>query len=364
MKKIGLYVHIPFCAGKCPYCDFYSFVGNELKYDLYTKNTEEKILQWGRKLKRNADTLYFGGGTPSILGAERLVHLLQTANSVFGDNISEITAEVNPEKKDFDFEFLRKGGFNRISIGLQSANDNELSALGRLHDSNTAKLCIEKAKSAGFENISLDLMIAVPYQTYDSLKYSVEFCVNSGAKHISAYILKIEERTPFAKMRDKIKFYDDDMQADMYEYLCSLMKEYGYNHYEISNFAKDGYESRHNLKYWLDEEYIGIGASAHSFIDGKRFYYPRNIQSFFNDEITDDGNGGNPEEYIMLGLRLSRGIVFKEFYNRYGYSVPTKYINKAKELSKYNLTEVDENRICLTEKGFLLSNQIISNILE
>lgn len=365
MNNTGIYVHIPFCAKKCPYCDFYSKAGTERDYDEYTDMLCKKITESTYRSECTADTLYFGGGTPSIIGAGRLAKIISSAKSSFGLDApeTEITVEVNPAKEDIDFALLQNSGCNRISIGLQSANDNELQILGRLHDCSQAELCISRAQSAGFENISLDLMIALPNQTKESLHRSVDFCAKHNAKHISAYILKIEEGTVFYKNRHTLSLPDDDEAADMYEYLCELMREYGYEHYEISNFCKSGYESRHNLKYWHDEEYIGFGPSAHSFFGGKRFYCPRNMQKFRNDEIVSDGSGGDIEEFIMLGLRLSEGITNERFHMRFGINIPSEYINRAKRFEKAGLVTVTENGFSLTEQGFMVSNALISQIL-
>lgn len=363
MDAAGVYIHVPFCAKKCPYCDFYSHAGNEKTYNAYTDMLLEKIAYWGEKLDRKADTLYFGGGTPSLLGAERLVRIAERVRNCFGNDITETTVEVNPSREDFDFGKLIKGGINRISVGLQSADDEELKFLGRQHDSAQAKKCINAAKNAGFENISLDLMIALPDQTKSSLERSVEFCAEQGAKHISAYILKIEPQTVFYKNREKLNLPDDDESAELYETLCDLMKQYGYNHYEISNFCKSGYESRHNLKYWHDEEYIGIGPSAHSFIDGKRFYCPRKMKSFEEDEYIPDGEGGGEEEFIMLGLRLSEGITNERYLQKFGKTIPEKYLRNAQRFEKSGLVRISDSGFALTEKGFMVSNSLITEIL-
>ncbi len=360
---IGLYLHIPFCRSKCPYCDFFSRRGNDEQYDEYTILLCRSIETYGRRLARTADTVYFGGGTPGILGAQRLCRILSQAVQSFSVKDAEITLELNPEKKDTDFEALRKGGFNRVSIGLQSSDDNELRLLGRLHDSKAAEACIRKAQSAGFDNISLDLMIATPAQTTDSLKRSIDFCAEHGAAHISAYILKIEPGTVYYKKKDSLLLPDEDEQADMYLFAVETLKEYGYAQYEISNFARPGYESRHNLKYWHDEEYLGLGPSAHSFIDGKRRCFDRSFESFAQDRYTDDGEGGSIEEYIMLGLRLNEGISYERFAQRFGMSIPDEYISRAGRFAGMGYTEVSSEAIKLTEKGFLLSNAIIGEIL-
>ena len=365
MKDIGVYVHIPFCRRKCPYCDFYSVEFSEEKADIYTEKLCQEIEMFGDRLKRKADTLYFGGGTPSIMGADRICRMTEVVKKAFhlAEN-AEITVEVNPEKQDINFEKMRCAGVNRISVGLQSANDKELKLLGRLHNVSQAEKCIDRAKVAGFDNISLDLMIATPMQTMESLKRSIEFCAKRNVQHISAYILKVEENTPYYRMRDSLDICDDDEQAEMYLYAVERLEEYGYKQYEISNFCRKGYESRHNLKYWHDEEYIGIGASAHSFIDGRRFFFGRSFEDFYSMKIEDDGEGGGIEEYIMLAMRLSEGLRNDLFKERFGMDIPERYIYNAKRFVKAGLLYVDSTGIRLTPEGFLLSNHIISEILE
>ena len=365
MNKKGIYIHVPFCRHKCPYCDFYSKAGGEQEFDRYTERLCSQITDFSEDKNIVADTVYFGGGTPTVIGADRITKIIKSVRNSFDLNISEveITVEVNPEKKDIDFGLLFSSGCNRISIGLQSTNDNELRFLGRMHNTEDAARCIRSANNAGFENISLDLMIALPGQTNESLRRSVDFCASHGAKHISAYILKVEEGTVFYQNMDKLNLPDDEHISDMYEYLCSLMKEYGYSHYEISNFCKAGYESKHNLKYWHDEEYIGFGPSSHSFLSGRRFYRPANLSRFYNGEIIPDGGGGDIEEFIMLGLRLSEGITNDRFRMHFGFDIPEKYINRAKRFEAVGLTKILGNGFTLTEKGFMVSNSLIVEIL-
>ncbi len=361
----GVYIHIPFCRRKCPYCDFYSVGYSKEKADTYTENVCRAVGHFSERIGQKADTLYFGGGTPSIIGAERLCRIVGEVREKFGfADEAEITVEVNPEKQDIDFELMRKCGINRLSIGLQSASDRELQILGRLHDVKQAERCIEKAKNAGFANISLDLMIATPMQTKDSLEKSIEFCAERKVQHISAYILKIEHGTPYHDMREKLDICSDDEQAEMYLFAVDKLKEYGYGQYEISNFCKEGFESRHNLKYWHDEEYIGIGSSAHSFVNGKRFYFSRSFEDFYALKTVSDGDGGSEEEFIMLALRLTEGLTEDRFYARFGKCVPDRYRRNAEKFSKHAFLEIDKNSIRLTPKGFLISNYIISEILD
>lgn len=361
----GVYVHIPFCIRKCPYCDFFSTRADEAEMEEYTRRLCDRISLCAKKYPRIADTLYFGGGTPAVLGEERLCRIYRAVSEGFGlaEN-AEVTLEVNPGKKNISFETLRKCGFNRVSIGLQSCNDNELRLLGRLHSSSDAVRCISSARAAGFENISLDLMIATPSQTGESLKRSIAFCAENGAEHISAYLLKIEEGTPYFAMKDSLGLCDDDEQAELYMLAVSTLDEYGYRQYEISNFSREGFESRHNLIYWHDEEYFGFGSAAHSFIDGRRRHYERSFESFYRDELIDDGEGGGEEEFIMLGLRLSEGISFEKYRQRFGRELPEKYRKRAERLVTPGFTVTDEKGIRLTKKGFLVSNAVIANLLE
>lgn len=360
---IGLYLHIPFCRRKCPYCDFYSVAGNEDAFDTYTEALCQRILQTAEQLSDTADTLYFGGGTPSLLGAQRLVRLVQTAKEGFGLSNAEITLEVNPEKQDLDFAALRQGGFNRVSIGLQSASDDELRQLGRLHDTRQAVRCIEQAKAADFTNISLDLMIATPDQTRDSLLRSIDFCAAQGVTHISAYLLKIEPDTPYARRKDKDLLCDDDRQADLYLTAVEHLASCGYRQYEISNFAQEGFEGRHNLKYWHDEEYLGLGPSAHSFLNGQRFFCERSFDSFYQNRTTPDGTGGDADEFILLGLRLTEGMTHARYHQRFGTDIPSRVLQKARQLLPTGYLTVSPNGIALTPKGFLISNAVIGYLL-
>ena len=364
MKKFGLYLHVPFCKTKCPYCDFYSLCGDISDRDMYTISLIESMENWADELNGKADTLYFGGGTPSVLGAENISMLIRRAKLLFGVD-DEITIECNPSAIDEDFfKTVADSGANRISLGVQSIIENERRKLGRFSDKKTIEKKIAQCIDAGIKNISLDVMIGVQDQTPESLRETLDFCIESGATHISAYMLKVEEGTQYYKMKEKLRLPDEDAVADMYlsmsEYLCAN----GFEHYEISNFARPGFEGKHNLKYWNGEEYLGLGPSAHSFIDGKRFYYPRDIE-YFKDggEPIADGNGGDEEEYIMLRLRLKEGINFNEYKRRFGKDFPQKKIQKSRIFNENGLMKCDEKSIALTEKGFLISNAIIAELI-
>ena len=368
MKPIGLYLHIPFCDGKCAYCNFYSRRPRTAFSELseYTERLIGSVAAWRKKLNRPVDTVYFGGGTPSLLGHDRLIRILEGVFSSFdvADN-AEITVEVNPTSTDeISFYELRQAGFNRLSVGLQSANDNELKILCRRHTAADALRTVKRAQAAGFDNISLDVMLAIPEQTVDSLDNTLDFCAACGVQHISAYILKLEEGTRFYDMRDQLRLLSDDEQAAFYEHTVDRLSALGYLQYEISNFSRSGCESRHNLHYWHDEEYLGLGPSAHSFIGGRRFYYENDFNAFYEDRITEESSGGDSGEYIMLALRLTEGLIFERYHSRFGHPVPEQLIAAARRLEQQGLCIVSERAVSLTVKGFLVSNAVISYLSE
>lgn len=369
MRNIGLYLHIPFCKSKCPYCDFYSFSGKETQKDEYTSALRERILSSISALQSKdvckADTLYIGGGTPSVLGAKNLATLVNTCNTGFLTDNAEITVECNPYGLDEDFfKILYDCGVNRISLGLQSAVDGERRILGRLSNKEQVEFAVKTAQKAGFKNITLDVMLGIPQQTEKSLAETLDFCVSLNVPHISAYMLKIEENTHFYKMKHKYNFPDDDFTADLYLQMCETLESNGLMQYEISNFSKSGFESRHNLKYWHCEEYLGLGPSAHSFLDGKRFYFDRDFESFMKgNPPIQDGFGGDFTEYAMLNLRLVEGLNENKVFERFGHNIPKSLYEKSKIFIDNGYMIANESGLALTRKGFLLSNSILSEIL-
>ncbi len=372
MKSFGIYIHVPFCESKCPYCDFYSrppkgLGKNKEEYiKEYTAGVKTRLVSYAEKYgSRPVDSVYFGGGTPSVLGADALAEILAAIKENFHvANDAEITVEANPCSVDEEFFLtLRKSGFNRLSMGLQSANGDELKLLGRRHTAEEAAEKVRLAQKCGFDNISLDLMIALPNQTEEKLKTSIEFCAALGVRHISSYILKIEENTVFGKKG--VEALDDDKTAELYLFMVNELEKHGYAQYEISNFAKKGFEARHNTRYWRDEEYLGIGPAAHSFMDGERFYFSRSLDGFLRgEEPISDGTGGDIEEKIMLKLRLCEGLT-KEDLSEYqnGEEVFLRAKKAALMLPK-NLIHTEEIKISLTAEGFLVSNSVIEFILE
>ena len=364
-QPFGLYIHVPFCDGKCPYCDFYSMRGSEERMNQYTDSIIEAIKSYGDKMGRAADTLYFGGGTPNLLGARRITSLIAAARSSFVLENAEITLEVNPAE-DLD-EFLKavhSAGANRLSIGLQSANEEELRLLGRRHTAAQAEKAVRTARDAGFSNISLDLMLGIPQQTPQSLLRSIEYCAQAGVQHISAYLLKIEPHTAYDKNREQFQFPDDDEASGLYLLACEALEKQGFCQYEISNFAKPGYESQHNLKYWHCEEYLGLGPAAHSFMNGKRFYYDRNLNQFIRGcNPEPDGQGGDFEEYAMLAMRLTQGLEEHRCRERFGHGIPAHVMQAAKRYEKPGFTVCTDNGFHFTQTGFLVSNTLIAEIL-
>lgn len=365
MKNIGLYLHIPFCASKCPYCDFYSFRTDEEFKAAYVSRMTAEIKRKSGEINCKANTLYIGGGTPSVLASSQIASLVNTAKDCFLAGNSEITLECNPHgvTEDF-FKEISACGVDRISLGLQSANTSERRRLGRRAGCDEVKSAIEYAKKSGIENISLDVMLGIPDSTLESLENTLSFCTSQDVRHVSCYILKIEKNTPFFKLREKLNLPDDDTVADMYLFMCDFLEKHGFGQYEISNFAVKGFESKHNLKYWNCEEYLGIGASAHSFLNGKRFYCENDAQNFVKaPKYISDGDGGDFSEFAMLKLRLTEGITEKAVRERFGCSIPENTRKKAEKFVKNGLMFSDENSLRLTRNGFLLSNMILAEIL-
>lgn len=354
---VGLYIHVPFCLSKCPYCDFYSVKYSREKAEQY-KNALIRNVKHYQTPDRVFDTVYFGGGTPILLWRE----ICEIMEHITVSDNCEITVEANPCCcTEEALSALRQAGVNRLSLGVQSFDDGELSALGRRHDGNKAEKAILLAHKCGFENISADLMLATPKQTKESLKKSLERYCALPVSHISAYMLKIEENTPFAS--ENLTLPDEDETCELYLQTVETLGEKGFNQYEISNFALDGTESRHNLKYWHCEEYIGIGPAAHSYLDGRRFYVECDLQGFIDSpvqqEITDEEQAGGFEEYAMLKLRLAEGLSFEECARS---GVNKQVIEQRCKGIPDELISVDNQRVRLTPKGFLLSNQIITVI--
>lgn len=367
-RPLGLYLHIPFCVKKCAYCDFYSVTDADLMKS-YVSALLTHIREYGRTCSGyTVDTVYIGGGTPTCLGPKYLGRILQEVRNKFplADD-AEITVECNPESTDKKvLDAMKKHGVNRLSFGVQSAQEDELKRIGRIHTFQQAKNAVDLAREKGFDNISLDLMYGLPGQTQEKFLDSVEQCLALGPKHLSCYGLKLEPATPMG--RENPVLPDDDAQADTYLAMCELLRKNGFEHYEISNFAKPGFRSRHNYKYWDLSEYLGLGPGAHSFMNGRRFEFARDIKAYINGEdiVRDEDEVPTFQrqgEYLMVRLRTAEGVDFLELEKRYNID-STPYEEAFRSLMGNGLVAHQGTRWYLTEKGFLVSNSIINTIVE
>ena len=370
-SALGLYIHIPFCVRKCAYCDFYSMPLDSSLAERYVNKIKEELNRWGGILGcPPADTLYFGGGTPSLLNSGQIKAIIDKSKEIFSLKNPEITMEVNPAEdlKKYLFE-VAELGVNRLSIGLQSANENELKILSRRHTAQDAIACVSDARAAGIKNISLDIMLGIPNQTKESLKKTVDFVLACEPEHISAYLLSLEKGTELYENKNTLNIPNDDEAGELYLYTSELLKSSGYERYEISNFAKNGKISKHNTKYWQGEDYLGLGPAAHSFINGKRFYYNRDIMAYLLEPTEiPDGQGGTAEERLMLSLRLSSGLSLgdfkKEFCNILDQNKINRLAKKAEFFAKNGFVTFNGDVISLTDKGALVSNSIIASLAE
>ena len=369
---LGLYIHIPFCKAKCAYCDFYSLAHSEEKMDAYMAALLRHLEEVApRAAGMQVDTVYFGGGTPSYLGAARLCRILQTVLRRYDvARDAEITLEANPDSAgDWkELRKLRRAGFNRLSLGVQSTDDALLRRIGRVHTYEQVQQAVMAARKAKFTNLSLDLIYGLPGQTMEDWQRTLADAVALGPEHLSCYGLKLEEGTPLWQQRQTLTLPDDDAQADMYLYTVAALGEMGYEQYEISNFAKSGKESRHNLKYWRMEEYAGFGPGAHSDFGGVRYGYVRDIDSYIAgrlvlSESETDSTLARDYEYVMLSLRTAAGIDRQTFEKRYRQRFqPMETLFEQYE--KAALASRTEGGWRLTPKGFLVSNSIIAALQE
>ena len=354
------YIHIPFCLSKCRYCSFVSFdtLAKKTGY-LYSLLKEIDYYYQGETLK----TLYFGGGTPSLMTVDELNKILKKFNY---DESTEITIEVNPDSVDKEYlKGLKEIGFNRLSIGSQTFDDNLLSDIGRRHNAQQIFDTIESARQAGFENISVDLIYGLPNQTLDMLKNDLEIVKTLDITHVSLYGLKIDEGCYFYNHYPK-NVPDDDTQADMYLEVIKTLNEF--QHYEISNFAKQGYESKHNLNYWREGEYYGFGVSAHGFIDGVRYSNYQTLEQYMDNPVFHEfgkflTEQEKLEESIFLGFRIAEGVDEQEINQKFGINFSEKYKNTLeKYLATGHIIKTGKG-YRLSDEGFLVSNLILSEFI-
>lgn len=371
-KTLGLYVHIPFCRQKCGYCDFYSLAHSEAYMDDYTA----ALLRHLREVAPLAasyqvDTVYVGGGTPSYLGEKRLRDILHTVRRQYDvAKTAEITLEANPDSAcdAKALRALRKAGYNRLSLGVQAADDELLRRIGRIHTFAQVREAMAAARWAGFDNVSMDLMYGLPQQTMAQWESTLETALALEPEHLSCYGLKLEEGTPLWQRRQEEVFPDDDLQAEMYLRAVAMLESSGFRQYEISNFARPQRESRHNMKYWRMEEYAGFGPGAHSDMGGTRFAYVRDLQRYINGQLLLSESETNETlardmEYIMLSLRTAEGIDRRHYewtYRR--HFAPLDAL--LRQYEAVGLAAPTERGWRLTPRGFLVSNAIIVNLQE
>ncbi|MCR5181824.1 MAG: radical SAM family heme chaperone HemW [Clostridia bacterium] len=381
--SLGIYVHVPFCRSKCPYCDFYSVVNRD--EDIKEKFTERLIreiregseLPWF--LRTKPDTLYFGGGTPALLSTSQLERITGTVKDIFGgEELKEVTIEVNPGSTDLQkLKELRSIGFNRLSVGVQSFDDEILRKLGRLHKSQDSFRVMEDAGKAGFENVSIDLMFGIDGQSFETWETSLHTAIDLRPEHLSLYSLEFQEGTVFTRLLREGRMKETDPEEDrrMYETAHDELERAGYEHYEISNFAEPGCRSMHNMKYWSLQEYLGLGPGAHSYLRrednglGQRFYNRPDLKAYLDgtdirvmsepNDISDDAS-----EFMITALRLTEGVSKEEFRDLFGVGV-WDFFGDVARLQFQSFVQTghaleDEDRITLTLQGFNVSNRILS----
>ena len=359
--SLGLYLHIPYCFSKCRYCDFYSAPGQRGVPRAYVDALLRELSRFAPDAPLRPDTLYFGGGTPSLLDPADAARLIAAAQPLPG---AEITLEANPETVTEDsLRAFREAGVNRISFGVQSARDSQLKTLGRPHTAKQARAAFAAARRAGFENISGDIMLALPHYTQAEFDETLELIEDGGAAHISAYLLKIEPDSAFGRTPPE-GLPTSDEAADFYLYAVEQLEHHGYLQYEISNFARPGYEGKHNLIYWDCGDYLGIGPAAHSCMGGKRFYYPADTVAFLRDEAAPVMDGGcGAEDYLILQLRLRKGLNLDEYKKRYGRELSTAQRAFVQNCVKSGYASFDGRTLALTPAGLIVQNSILAELL-
>lgn len=365
----GLYVHIPFCLKKCKYCDFNSFCFTESDKKNYLFALSNEM----EKYKGiSCDTVFIGGGTPTSLNAEELTFLLSKINEIFTlSEACEFTVEANPKTLDKEkLELMHRYGVTRLSVGVQSFNDNELLKLGRVHTASEAEQTIRLCKKHGFDNINIDIMSAIPDQTIKSFELNIEKAIDLNPAHISCYSLILEEGTPLYSEyeKGKLTLSDEETERRIYELCCERLEKSGYVQYEISNFAKKGFESKHNMKYWKCLEYIGVGLSAHSYLDGVRTSNTDSF-SFYINGNNEDGEKeilstqDKMSEFMFMGLRMTQGVSEKEFYKRFGKEMKKVFEKPLSKFIKMGMIEEENGFFRLSHSAISVSNQIMCEFI-
>jgi len=369
-KEIGIYVHIPFCKRKCYYCDFISYSNKDSKIEEYIQAVKKEIA-W-QKIKSEITTIYIGGGTPSYIGSKYIKEILEEIQNKNVSENAEITIEVNPGTVTMEkLTDYKQAGINRLSIGLQTSKDELLKQIGRIHNFEQFLETYKMARKVGFKNINVDLMLGLPNQRISDLKETLEKIIELQPEHISVYSLIVEDGTPIANKIEngELELPEEDIERNMYWYVKNTLELNGYYHYEISNFAKKGYESKHNMNCWKQKEYIGIGAAAHSYRDITRYSntenlgeYIRNIQkeNFERNRIIHEiqKEEDTKKEYMILGLRQIEGVQISKFKEKFVDNPIYLFRKELNKLSEQNLISIDDDNIKLTNKGIDLANLV------
>lgn len=376
IKELGIYVHIPFCKQKCYYCDFVSYANSEKKVEEYIKTLKKEIREESKNINKEdyiINTIYIGGGTPSFIEEKYISEIVYEIKENYNvEKEAEITIEVNPgtvnEEKLKEYKNI---GINRLSIGLQSTKNELLKEIGRIHTYEEFLNCYTLARKVEFKNINVDLMLGLPNQTLENVEESLKEVIKLQPQHISFYSLIIEEDTPIEKMigQEKINLPDEELERKMYWNAKKILEENNYIHYEISNFAKKGYESKHNLNCWNQKEYLGFGVAAHSYFENKRYCNTNCIEEYCKN-INDENINKNrticeiqteeekKKEYMLLGLRKIEGIDIQEFKNIFIENPIYKFHKELEKLVNEDLVEIDLNQIKLTNKGLDFANLV------
>lgn len=364
-KEIGVYVHIPFCKRKCYYCDFISFCEKDELQEKYINTVIQEIEDFFN-LNKNVKikTIYIGGGTPSFIDGKYIEKIMNTFNK---EGVVEATIEVNPGSASLEkLKKYKECGINRLSIGLQSTEDRLLKKIGRIHNYNDFLATYNLAREVGFDNINVDLMIGLPGQTIEDVKSSLNKVIDLNPSHISVYSLIVEENTIIYNLieQNKIVLPDEELERNMYWYVKNYLELGGYEHYEISNFAKNGKKSLHNLDCWNQKEYVGFGASAHSYLNRKRFcnigVLEEYIKDFKNTKEVQEVQSfyETKQEYMLLGLRKIKGVCISDFKNKFGENPIFLFKNELNKLIEEGLLEITTNNIKLTNKGLNFANLV------
>ncbi len=375
MNNLGLYIHIPFCIHKCGYCDFYSMEANDAGKDRYLSALGEYIDSYAlQAANRDIDTVYIGGGTPTCLDTQKLVKLIKTIKKKFYVvDGCEFTVEANPGTVNLaDLKKLKAAGVTRLSLGAQSVHDKELNGLTRIYKAEQLFAALDAAVAAEIPEISVDVMYGIPHQTVYSLFETIDKLTSyKNVNHVSLYGLMIEEGTEFCKYKDILPLPDEDLEREMYFKAAEHLESLGYKQYEISNFAKPSHESRHNMKYWNCDEYIGLGPGAHSYYENKRFSYKRDIELFCSgdgesviDEYMEIPKKDRIGEYVMLRLRLTDGIDTAEFLKKFGVEFDSLFFDKISPYVFQGYVTNKNGKYSLTREGMYVSNRILADIID